>query len=255
FEKYRVPDSPWFRSETLHYSLRQLAPYLDTKTLFALNWKFGGTTSRQKRGETPEKLNTLFEEWINKADKAQWVRPQGVYGIYPCQSEGDEVIVYDPDDVGVELCRFGFTRVLGARGKDTICAAQYFYPRESGKMDAIGVELTTSGAQVEAQISEFKAQGDSEAALYLQGLSDRVAEDMADRVHALLRDRFGAAPDQGIRWSPGYPAMADSHYNKTILDLLGATERVGVRITDAGEFAPTGTTAAVVCFHPDARYT
>ncbi|MFO7975684.1 MAG: homocysteine S-methyltransferase family protein, partial [Candidatus Hydrogenedentota bacterium] len=215
FEKYRVPDSPWFRSETLHYSLRQLAPYLDTKTLFALNWKFGGTTSRQKRGETPEKLNTLFEEWINKADKAQWVRPQGVYGIYPCQSEGDEVIVYDPEHIDAELCRFGFTRVLGARRKDTICAAQYFYPRESGKMDAIGVQLTTSGAQVEAQIADFKAQGDSEAALYLQGLSDRVAEDMADRVHALLRDRFGAAPDRGIRWSPGYPAMADSHYNKT----------------------------------------
>jgi len=78
---------------------------------------------------------------------------------------------------------------------------------------------------------------------------------MADRGHAMLRDRMGAAPDQGIRWSPGYPAMADSHHNKTILDLLGATERVGVRVTDAGEFAPTGSTAAVVCFHPDARYT
>ncbi len=255
FEKHHVPDSPWFRHETLRYSLRQLAPYLDTKTLFALNWKFGGTTSREKRGESAEKLMGIFEEWISKADKGRWVLPQGVCGIYPCQSEGDEVIVYDPENLGTELCRFGFTRVLGARRKDTVCAAQYFYPRESGKMDAIGVQLATSGPQVEEQIATFKAEGDSESALYLQGLSDRVAEDMADRVHAMLRDRMGAAPDQGIRWSPGYPAMADSLYNKTILELLGATERVGVRITEAGEFAPTGSTAAVVCFHPDARYT
>lgn len=255
FDKHRMPDAPWFSRETLRYSVRQLAPYLDTKTLFALNWKFGGTASREKRGETREKLEALFEAWIDKADKAHWVQPQGVCGIYPCQSEGDEVIVYDPGDVTRELCRFGFTRVLGARRNDTICAAQYFYPRESGRMDAIGVQITTSGPRVEAQIAKFKADGDSESALYLQGLSDRVAEDMADRVHAFLRDRFGAAPNQGIRWSPGYPAMADSRYNKTILDLLGAAEGLGVRITDAGEFAPTGTTAAVVCFHPGARYT
>jgi len=255
FEKHRVPDSPRFRCEVLRYSLRQLAPYLDTRTLFGLNWKFGGTVGREKRGETAEKLGALFEEWIDIADKGKWIVPQGVCGIYPCQSDGDEVIVYEPEDFGVEVCRFGFTRVVGSRRKDTICAAQYFYPRASGKVDAIGVQLTTSGPQVEAQIAAFKAEGNSEAVLYLQGLSDRVAEDMADRVHAMLRDRMGAAPDQGIRWSPGYPAMADSHYNKTILALLGATERVGVRVTDAGEFAPTGSTAAVVCFHPDARYT
>ena len=175
FDEHRVPDSPWFRCETLRYSLRQLAPYLDTKTLFGLNWKFGGTASREKRGETAKKLMALFEEWIDRADKGQWVQPQGVYGIYPCQSDGDEVLVYDPDDFGVVLCRFGFTRVLGAMRSDTVCAAQYFYPRESGRMDAIGVQLTTSGPQVEPN-RPIRAEGNSEAVLYLQGLSDRVAK-------------------------------------------------------------------------------
>ncbi len=255
FEHHQVSGSPWFRSDTLRYTLRQLAPYLDTKTLFGLNWKFGGTQSREKRGETAEKLMALFEEWIDKADKGRWIQPQGVFGVYPCQSLGDEVLVYDPEEPEVELCRFGFTRVLGAMRKDTVCAAQYFYPRTSGKMDAIGVQLTTSGPQVEAQIAKFRAEGNFEAVLYLQGLSDRVAEDMADRVHALLRDRMGVTPGQGIRWSPGYPAMTETRYNRVILDLLSATAQVGVRITDAGEFAPTGSTAAVVCFHPDARYT
>ena len=255
FDHHSLPDAPWTRSETLRYSLRELAPHLDTKTLFALNWKFGGTASREKRGETAEKLGALLEEWLDQAEQEGWVVPQGAFGIYPCQSDGDEVIVYDPEELDTELCRFGFTRVIGSRRNDTICAAQYFYPREWGMFDAIGVQLTTSGAQVDTQLAAFREQGDSEAVLYLQGLSDRVAEDMADRVHALLRERMNALPDQGIRWSPGYPAMADSKYNKTILDLLDATRHLGVCITEAGEFSPTGTTAAVVCFHPDARYT
>jgi 5-methyltetrahydrofolate--homocysteine methyltransferase len=210
---------------------------------------------RQKQGETPEKLNALFEEWMGRAGADDWVQPMGIYGVFPCQSEGDEVVVYDPDDLGRALARFGFSIVIGPGKKDTVCAAQYFYPKESGRLDAIGMQITTSGTHVDYHLAKFRDAGDSESTLYLQGLSDRVAEDMADYVHRWLRVRLGFDAKHGIRWSPGYPAMAETKYNRTILDLLHATELIGVRITDAGEFSPTGTTAAVVCFHPDARYT
>ncbi|MCP4640177.1 MAG: dihydropteroate synthase, partial [bacterium] len=95
--------TPWFAAETESYSLREFAPYLDTRTLFALNWKFGGTAGRTKAGETPEKLTRLFEEWIQRADKHGWLQPQAVYGVYPCQSDGDEVIVYDLNDHSREV--------------------------------------------------------------------------------------------------------------------------------------------------------
>ena len=175
--------------------------------------------------------------------------------MWPCQSDGDEAIVYDPKNLDREVTRFGFTLVVGAGRKDTICAAQYFWPKGSGKFDAIGLQLSTSGPQVDAQLRAFKEAGDSESQLYLQGLSDRIAEDMADYAHRHLRERYHLEPSHGTRWSPGYPAMADTKYNMTILELLGAADRLGVHITGAGEFSPTGTTAAVVCFHPDAPYT
>jgi 5-methyltetrahydrofolate--homocysteine methyltransferase len=175
--------------------------------------------------------------------------------VYPCQSEGDEVIVYDPDDLTRVVCKFGFSLVIGPGKKDTVCAAQYFHPVASGQFDAIGVQITTSGPHVDYHITKFREAGDSESTLYLQGISDRVAEDLADYVHGQMRARLGFDAKHGIRWSPGYPAMADTKYNRTILDTLHATELIGVRITEAGEFSPTGTTAAVVCFHPDARYT
>lgn len=255
FNEHIMPPDPWFGPEVLRVDLNLFAPNIDTKTLFALNWKFGGKAGREKRGEGPEHLNKLLERWLRDAHAHGWVQPQAVVGVWPCQSEDEEVIVYDPSNLKREIARFAFTRVIGAGRKDTICASQYFWPRNSGKVDAIGVQLSTSGPQVDAQLRAFKEAGDSESQLYLQGLSDRVAEDMADYAHRYLREKFHFEAAHGTRWSPGYPAMTNTAYNKTILELLGATDRIGVRITDAGEFSPTGTTAAVVCFHPDARYT
>jgi 5-methyltetrahydrofolate--homocysteine methyltransferase len=256
FEGKRAPEVPWARSNSVSVPLAEFASHIDLKTLFALNWKFGGKAAREKRGETADKLRALFEEWVEQAGREGWVQPQGVWGLYPCQSDGDEVIVYDPDDVARELCRFDFTVVVGGERKDTVCAAQYFRSEDSGVMDAVGVQIGTAGPQVDAQLRAFKEQGDSEASLYLQGLSDRVAEDMADLLHARLREAMGlGGTATGARWSPGYPAMTNTDNNRRILSLLDGTATIGVRITDAGEFSPTGTTAAVVCFHPEARYT
>ena len=255
FERHTIPEQPWLAYDTVSISLKEFKEHIDKRTLFALNWKFGGTTHRQKQGETPEKLEALFEQWIEHADHEHWILPMGVCGVFPCQSDGDDVIVYDPVDMRAELCRFTFDVVLGSGRKDTVSAAQYFFPRESGKLDAIGLQIATSGPQVDHHINRFREHGDSESCLYLQGLSDRVAEDLADHLHGLLRERLGFGPKHGIRWSPGYPAIPETAYNGTILELLHAADLIGVRITDAGEFSPTGTTAALVSFHPDARYT
>jgi 5-methyltetrahydrofolate--homocysteine methyltransferase len=133
-------------------------------------------------------------------------------------------------------------------------AAQYVYPKGSGKYDAIGVQLSSSGPQVDDFIAHFREQGDSESGLYLQGLSDRIAEDMAEHLHALQREWLGLPPDQGQRWSPGYPGMKNIHHNEDIHRLLDAGNTLGVTLTEAAEFNPTGSTGAVAIFHPDARY-
>ncbi|MCC6490581.1 MAG: homocysteine S-methyltransferase family protein [Candidatus Hydrogenedentes bacterium] len=255
FDGHRLPASPYFPAQTESFDLRDFKSRIDRKTLFALNWKFGGTASRARQGESDEKLNALLDQWVERASMERWVRPLGIWGVFPCQSDADEVVVYDLEDMDREIGRLGFSVVIGGERKDTICAAQYFHPKDSGVFDAIGLQISTSGPQVDAQLKRFRDAGDSESILYLQGLSDRVAEDMADCLHGIQRLRLGFDSKHGIRWSPGYPAMADPRYNRTILELLHATELIGVKITEAGEFSPTGTTAAAVCFHPGARYT
>jgi 5-methyltetrahydrofolate--homocysteine methyltransferase len=89
---------------------------------------------------------------------------------------------------------------------------------------------------------------------FLQGLSDRVAEDMAGYLHQMLRKKMRLKMHEGQRYSPGYPALRDMTGNKMIANLLGATAGLGVTLTGANEFSPPGTTGAVVCFYPKAGY-
>lgn len=255
FADYTLPPAPRFARERIEYSLAEFLPHLDKRTLFSLNWRFGGASSRERAGHSVEELEALFAQWVEKADRLGYVKPQGVIGIYPCQAEGDDVIVYDPDDLAKELFRLDFTVVLGAEKEDIVSAAQYFRTKDSGEFDAIGLQISTSGPQVDDFLAEIKASGDSESTLFLQGLSDRIAEDMAQHLHELQRERLGLGAKQGQRWSPGYPGMRNIALNATIHAQLHAGDLVGVKLTEASEFSPTGTTAAVVSYHPDARYT
>ena len=254
-EGVAFPAAPRFRARRVEYDLRDFAPHIDRKTLYALNWKFGGTVSRERTHTTAAELDGLFREWIDKAARNGWLVPQGVMGLFPCWSEDEQVVILDPDEPAREIARLTFNTVIGAGNDDLVSGAQFFAPRgSSADPGVIGLQITTSGPQVDAFIEKMKAEGDSESALFLQGLSDRIAEDMADHLNAQLREMAGVGPKDGLRWSPGYPGMRDIQMNRVILETLGAGPALGVIITPAGEFSPTGTTAAAVSFHPDARY-
>ncbi len=249
------PDEPRFRARRIEYDLRDFAVHIDRKTLYALNWKFGGSVSRERTHTTAADLDALFNEWVDKAARLGWLKPQGVMGLFPCWSEGEQVVVLDPADPAREIARLSFNTVIGAGDEDLVSGAQFFTPRcaVSGP-GVMGLQITTSGPQVDAFIEKMKAEGDSESALFLQGLSDRIAEDMAGHLNGLQREMLGVEPKAGLRWSPGYPGMSDIQMNRVILETLNAGPALGVIITPAGEFSPTGTTAAAVSFHPEARY-
>ncbi|SVD32709.1 uncharacterized protein METZ01_LOCUS385563, partial [marine metagenome] len=184
-----------------------------------------------------------------------WIAPKARFILLPAQSEGDEVILYQPEDTERELGRICFSVCVGKGQKDVFSVAQYFHPASSGQMDAIGLQITTAGNEAEKAIEVFKNENDSESALYLQGLCDRVAEDLAEYIHNLIRSRAGYKKNiQGQRYSPGYAAITDLLNNKIIWDILQAKD-LGINLTDANEFDPPSTTAAVICFHGDASYT
>jgi 5-methyltetrahydrofolate--homocysteine methyltransferase len=254
FNQYHLPENPWFSSEKIELSVEDFIPYINRSSLYSLNWRFGGRTKRSAQGMTDEKLDAMFDEWVQRIKETGWLKPQGLFGVYPCYSEGNDVVVLDVEDHDRELFRFDFTTVIGSGSEDTVNGAHYYRRRDSQTLDAIGIQISSAGPSIDDQLSAFKTSGDTESALYLQGFSDRLAEDMAEYMHVELRKRLSVDKRDGTRWSPGYPGMQNMDNNRLIHELLGARKILGVKITEAGEFHPTGCTAAVISFHPDARY-
>jgi len=256
FKKHKVNHNG-LGIQKVEFKLDKLASAIDNKSLFSLNWKFGKKSSWAKKGVDLNQLKALRGEWLEKAQSNQWILPKARFALLPAQSEGDELIIYDPDQEGAELGRIRFSVCIGRSkkgGKDTFSVAQYFHPKSSGVMDVVGLQITTAGRPLDEAVGQFKAQNDSESALFLQGLGDRVAEDFAEYIHQLLRQRTGRKKDEdGQRYSPGYPALEDLVNNRVIFDILKPDD-LGINLTGGNEFDPPSTTAAVVCFHPEAGY-
>ncbi|NQZ57921.1 MAG: homocysteine S-methyltransferase family protein [Lentisphaeraceae bacterium] len=232
--------------------LADLKEEFDLRTLYGLNWDFGSKKAWKVKGVTEEYLNNLRDKWVADSEKNKWIEPTSRYGVFPAQVlEPGVVIVYDLNDHSKEAGRLTFNEVNGR--KDKWYVTQYMHTVESGKMDMIELQISTCGHNSEPQIAEFREQGELESVFLLQGLSDRVAEDMAQQAHVDARRRCGVEKNFGCRFSPGYPAMEDIHNNKVIFELLKAHE-LGIELTGASEFVPTSTTGAVAIFHPKVSY-
>jgi len=238
----------------VEFRLGNLDSNIDTKSLYSLNWKYGKKSSWGKKGIKLEELEKLKSHWIEQAGENQWITPRAKLALLPAQAEGDDLIIYSPDQQGKIIGRINFTVCIGKGQKDKFSVAQYFHSKSSGIMDCVGLQITTAGTELEKAVTRFKDGGDSESALFLQGLGDRVAEDLAEYIHQLLRKRSDLKKEQsGQRYSPGYPAVEDLIGNKVIFDILGAQD-LGISLTGSNEFDPASTTAAIICFHKDAGY-
>ena len=223
---------------------------LNRKSLFALNWKIGKKVRDTEEGE--QQANRLYSEWIRKAEGEGLVTPVGKCAIFPANSDGCEIVIFDPENPEAEIARIKTSMEIGNGKRDQFCAASYVRPIESGVKDAVGIQIASAGPASGKGVLAFKEAGDSESALLLQGLSDRVAEDMAALLHARLRSLAGVTETAGNRYSPGYPGIPIEE-NRVLFDLLDAGS-IGVTLTEAAEFAPTSTTAAMVLFHKTAKY-
>lgn len=250
FTSHKKPEAKWGEIHEIQMPLKDFLPHIDQRLLFTLNWKFGGSRSWEKKGTSEQELQKLMMAWIDRSTKEEWLAPHAAYMLLPCYGGTDQVTLLEPQSKK-PMATLTFNDVIGQGKKDLFNVAQYFNPEQ---IDIIGLQISTGGSKTGEVIEDLK-RNDREDAHMLQGLSDRIAEDLAEYTHReMVRGVFGDDQHNSTRYSPGYPAMSDISNNKTIYDLLDGCNRLGIRLTEGFEFDPTGTTAAVVCFHPDAGY-
>lgn len=234
--------------------LAMVGEHLSLNELFRLSWG-----AKNAHGEEWKKLKAEFETrlaWMRKdAENEGWLKPQGVYGYWPCQSVEDTLLVYDPEtlqsDSPVILQRYNFPR---QHGGDGICLADYFAPVNSGRMDVVAFQVVTVGPGATARFGEMEAAAEYSEAYFLHGLAVQMAEATANYLHAHILQELKLPATRGKRYSWGYPAIPDLEDHRKVFDLLPAESALGMSLTSAYQLIPEQSTAAIIVHHPDAKY-
>jgi 5-methyltetrahydrofolate--homocysteine methyltransferase len=240
----------------------EIATYLNESALFRGQWQLrptGGKEGWQRLLETEARprLRALLDEAI--AD--QVLRPAVVYGYFPCNSQGNDLIVWRRD--GSEWLRFSFPR---QRRDRRLCISDFFRPVESGERDVVAFHVVTMGVEAsEATARLFEANRYREY-LELHGVTVEMAEALAEYWHKRIRQELAIAGEdagdlealfdlgyRGARYSFGYPACPDLEQQEKIFELL-KPERIGVELSEEYQLHPEQSTSAIIVHHPEAVY-
>jgi len=222
-------------------------PYIGKKELFRLSWG-----AKNARGAEWERLRAEFETRLEKmqrdALREGWMRPQAVYGYWHCQSEGDDLLLYEE---GKEVARLHFPRQPFG---EHLCLADYFASKDSGEMDLVALQVVTVGKGATEKFDSLQDAGEYAEAYFVHGLAVQTAEATAEYLHRHILRELGLPETRGKRYSWGYPAIPDLEAHRVVFDLLPAERELGMALTAAYQLIPEQSTAAIIVHHPQAKY-
>lgn len=245
-----VPPPFWGVREMNGFTLHDVWPHLDLKTLFRLHWGGKGVKDEAWEALQNEEFLPRLKEMEQEAEETGWLAPRVRYGYFPVNRDGNDLIFFDPDDQDKELGRMVFPR---QPARERLCLADYFAPLETGERDTAVLQIVTVGKDATHRTDELQAKGEYSESYFSHGLSVQTAEGLAEFTHQRVRSELGIGPEQGKRYSWGYPACPDLSHHTLVSELLSAPS-IGIEVTDGFQFDPEQTTAAIVVHHPDAKY-
>ncbi|MFC4279014.1 methionine synthase [Achromobacter aloeverae] len=256
-----------------HYDLAEIASYLDWTPFFqtwSLFGQYPAILDDKVVGEQARKVLADGQAMLKRIIDGRWLTANGVVGFYPANRVNDEDIeVYADESREKVLFTWRNLRQQGVKreGVSNKCLADYIAPRDSGKLDYIGLFAVTAGLGIEKKEAEFAAAHDDYSGIMLKALADRLAEGFAECLHARVRkDLWGYAADEtldndaliaekyvGIRPAPGYPACPEHVVKRELFETLDAAE-VDIELTESYAMYPASSVSGFYFSHPDSQY-
>lgn len=256
----------------VEYDLAELRDYIDW-TPFFQTWELHGRYPKILKDEVVGEEATILladaNEMLNKIIAENWLEAKAVIGLFPANSVGDDIEIYN-DETRTEIIHI--QRSLRQQGKKTalapnIALADFIAPKDSGIKDYIGGFVVTTGLGIDQHVAKFEADHDDYNSILLKALADRLAEAFAERMHERVRQEFwGYETDhlsnddliaekyRGIRPAPGYPACPDHTEKIGLFNILNASEETGVELTESLAMFPTAAVSGWYFGHPQAKY-
>jgi 5-methyltetrahydrofolate--homocysteine methyltransferase len=245
-----IPHVPFWGVREIDVDMDEVYRHIDTHVLFKLHW--GG------RGIKGERWQRLLQDDFKPRLERMWreqdyLHPRALLGYFPCNSDGNELIVWDPEAPGErELERLVFPR---QPKHDRICLADFYRPvgSASGEVDVVALQAVTAGEQVTELLGRLESDGEFAEQLFVHGLGVQTAEAMAEWLHGCVRRQLGIGNAQGRRYSWGYPACPEQSEHEKVFRLLDAPS-IGLRLSGGYAVEPEQSTLAIIAHHPQAVY-
>ncbi len=282
-----VPSPPFWGSRVVTgIPLEKVYPFINRVALYRGQWQFkqGAMSDEEFESQLEDTVGPIFERLTDRCAREGILQPAAVYGYFPCNSDGDDLIIWDPGSLGggerpsremLEgrsvaapearrvLERFTFPR---QSGRKRLCISDYFRAVETGHIDVIAMHCVTVGRRAGEAARELYQANQYTEYLYLHGLGVETAEALAEFWHKRIRQELGIANDdsprvrelftqkyRGSRYSFGYPACPDMSDQERLFRLLGPS-RIGCELTDNWQIDPEQSTSAIIVHHPEAKY-
>ncbi|WP_312347219.1 methionine synthase [Stenotrophomonas acidaminiphila] len=250
------------------WPLQDLLPFIDWTPFFSaweLAGKFPAILDDEIVGTQASALYRDARAMLDTIVKEKWLTARAVFGLWPANSRGDDVVVSLPD--GETTLHFLRQQVDKPAERPDFCLADFIAPQDSGRQDWIGAFAVTAGIGIEPHVARFEADHDDYNAILLKALADRLAEALAERLHHRVRTGYwgyaaGEALDNealiaeqyvGIRPAPGYPACPEHSEKRTLFAMLGA-EGIGMSLTESFAMLPTAAVSGYYFSHPQSQY-
>jgi 5-methyltetrahydrofolate--homocysteine methyltransferase len=251
------------------YPLETLVPYIDW-TPFFHTWELRGSYPKifndKLVGDEAKKLYDDAQVLLKRIVDEKLFTAKGVIGFWPANADGDDIILEaEGKSVTIHTLRQQAEKVAG---EPYYALADFVAPQETGVQDYFGGFAVTTGIGCDELVAEFEANYDDYNSIMAKALADRLAEAFAERMHELVRKEYwGYAQDEqlsnedlikeeyaGIRPAPGYPACPDHTEKETLFELLGAEEKIGLKLTESFAMYPTAAVSGFYFAHPQSRY-
>ena len=248
-----APAPPFWGSRVLKdIALRELWQHFDLKSLFRLSWGGGNVKGAAWQRLLSEEFEPRLQRYQAQAEREPILQPAVVYGYFPAAAQGNEVILYDPQDHAREFGRFAFARQPGG---EFLCLADYIRePIDNAASDIVALQVVTMGHLVSEQTEALQARNDYSESYFLHGFSVQSAEALAEHTHARIRSELSLEAGRGKRYSWGYGACPDLSQHELVWRLLDVERAIGVSLTESFQIVPEQSTAAIVMHHPQASY-
>ena len=220
-----------------------------------------------------EQAKILYEDALEMLDKIineKWLKAKACYGIFPANSIGDDIEVYQDEKRDNSICNFITLRqqVKKASEIPNIALSDFIAPKSTKINDYIGAFCVTTGFGCQEKAKEYEKLNDDYNSIMIKALADRLAEAFAEYLHKEVRiNKWGYSSKEnldndslikekytGIRPAPGYPACPDHLEKNTIWSLLSVEESIGVKLTENLAMWPAASVSGYYFSNPNSKY-